>query len=431
MILWLVLSALAAAAALAVALPFLHGHAAPGTRVAGIEVFREQARQLERDLADGVVSAEDAEATRREIERRVIAAARKAEGEDMRELGTKAQVAVAAVTVGWVVVGSALLYGATGRPELAGAAAPRALPSASQLAPQLALPAPTGSMTPAPGTAAAMAPAAPLADVDTMIARLAERLEADPDNLDGWKMLGWSYAGTSRFEDAAGAYARAAALAPGDADILSLRAEALVRADGERVTDRARDAIAEALAADPQNPRARFYQGLAMDQAGDAAGAVTLWLDILAKAPPDAAWTGDLRARIRDRAPDAGIDLAGRPGFAAAPSVAPIAPDLTSPDLTAPTANAPGPTAADIAAAQEMSADDRQAMIRGMVDGLAQRLAEDPDDLEGWHRLIRARVVLGEGAAAQAALDAARAAFAGNSGALQRLDAAARELGLQ
>ncbi|MCB2133166.1 MAG: c-type cytochrome biogenesis protein CcmI, partial [Rhodobacteraceae bacterium] len=60
-------------------------------------------------------------------------------------------------------------------------------------------------------------------------------------------------------------------------------------------------------------------------------------------------------------------------------------------------------TAADIAAAQEMSADDRQAMIRGMVDGLAQRLAEDPDDLEGWHRLIRARVVLGEGAAAQAA----------------------------
>ncbi|MCB2141558.1 MAG: hypothetical protein KDE02_00170, partial [Rhodobacteraceae bacterium] len=65
-------------------------------------------------------------------------------------------------------------------------------------------------MTPAPGTAAAMAPAAPLADVDTMIARLAERLEADPDNLDGWKMLGWSYAGTSRFEDAAGAYARAA-----------------------------------------------------------------------------------------------------------------------------------------------------------------------------------------------------------------------------
>ena len=119
MILWLVLSALAAAAALAVALPFLRGHAAPGTRVAGIEVFREQARQLERDLADGVVSAEDAEATRREIERRVIAAARKAEGEDMRELGTKAQVAVAAVTVGWVVVGSALLYGATGRPELA------------------------------------------------------------------------------------------------------------------------------------------------------------------------------------------------------------------------------------------------------------------------------------------------------------------------
>lgn len=409
MTLWLALTGLTALAALTVALPFLRRRADGGPAVAGIEVFREQARQLDRDVAEGTVSAEDAAATRREIERRVVAAARKAEGDAMRGLAKGTEVAVAAVTVGWVVVGSALLYGATGRPELA-AGAPRATPLPPQ--PQLLLPPPTGAMTPAPGTAAASPQAPGLADVDTMIARLAARLEAEPDNLDGWKMLGWSYSGTGRFEEAAAAYARAAELAPGDAEILSLRAEALVRADGDRVTDRASAAIAGALAADPRNPRARFFQGLAMDQAGDAKGAVTLWLDILKGAPADAAWTGELRDRIRDRAPAAGIDLAGQPGFAETPT-------------------APGPTAADIAAAQEMSAADRQAMIRGMVEGLAARLEQAPDDLEGWHRLIRARIVLGEAEAAQAALDRARAVFAGDAAAQARLQAVAAEMGLK
>ncbi|MCB2136804.1 MAG: c-type cytochrome biogenesis protein CcmI [Rhodobacteraceae bacterium] len=407
MTLWLALLAMTAIAAIAVALPFLRRPAKTDGKVAGIEVFREQARQLERDSADGVISAEDADATRREIERRTIAAARRSEGEGMRDLGEKPRVVIAAVTVGWVVVGGALLYGTTGRPELAG----RGAPHGTIPMPQLALTPPTGSMAPPRGAATAVPQAAPLADVDTMIARLVERLTADPGNLDGWKMLGWSYSGTGRYGEAAEAYTRAAELAPADAEILSLRAEALVRADGDRVTDRALSAIDETLAVDPKNPRARYYQGIALDQAGDAAGAVGLWLDILAGAPPDAPWAGDLRARIQERAPAAGIDLTGRPGFAAPVS--------------------PGPTAADVAAAQDMSASDRQAMIRGMVDGLAARLADAPDDLEGWHRLIRARVVLGDVAEAQAALDTARQTFAGNAGALARLDAAAREMNLR
>lgn len=415
MTLWLFLSLLTALAALAIALPFLRGPAPDAAGKAGIEVFREQARQLERDHAAGIVTAEDAAATRREIERRVVAAARKADGEQMAGLGSKGQVAAVAVTVGWVVVGSALLYGATGRPELAGVVAKPARGVAAS--PLAILPPPSGAMT-APGAAAPVQTpeGSRLDDVDTMIARLAARLEGAPGDVEGWKMLGWSYSGTGRYEDAAGAYARAAALAPGDADILALQAEALVRADADRVTDRAAAVIARALDLDPGNPRARFFNGLAMDQAGDAMGAVTLWLDILDKAPLDTAWTGDLRDRIRERAGAAGIDLAGRRGFAPEADTAPAA--------------TPGPTAADVAAASQMSTEDRQAMIRGMVDRLAERLEGAPDDLEGWHKLIRARMVLGERAEAAAALARARGVFAGDAGALARLDAAAVELGL-
>ena len=90
-------------------------------------------------------------------------------------------------------------------------------------------------------------------------------------------------------------------------------------------------------------------------------------------------------------------------------------------------AGMPGPTQEQVDAAQNMSAEDRQAMIRTMVDRLAEKLKASPDDLDGWQRLIRARLVLGDAAAAAATLKDARDHFKDKAEALSALDALAKE----
>jgi cytochrome c-type biogenesis protein CcmH len=77
----------------------------------------------------------------------------------------------------------------------------------------------------------------------------------------------------------------------------------------------------------------------------------------------------------------------------------------------------PGPSAADVAAAAEMPADQQAAMIEGMVSGLAERLKKEPDDVEGWLRLIRSYAVLGR---SDDAAKAAHSALAGVSDAEDR-----------
>ena len=85
-----------------------------------------------------------------------------------------------------------------------------------------------------------------LPDVNTMIERLAARLETSPEDLDGWRMLGWSYFHTGHFEQAATAYAKAVELDPG-----FRRAQALIaRGQGEGIRRRAAQAAGASLQPD-------------------------------------------------------------------------------------------------------------------------------------------------------------------------------------
>ena len=93
-------------------------------------------------------------------------------------------------------------------------------------------------------------------------------------------------------------------------------------------------------------------------------------------------------------------------------------------------AAAPGPTAQDVEAARSMSKDDQQAMIRGMVDRLAGKLADNPADAAGWLRLLQARMVMGDREQAAKDLASARAQFAEGTPERQQIDAAAGNLGL-
>jgi cytochrome c-type biogenesis protein CcmH len=132
--------------------------------------------------------------------------------------------------------------------------------------------------------------------------------------------------------------------------------------------------IDKALALDPTEPRSRFYQAMGEAQAGRAREALNLLVALEADTPPDAVWRPVVAARIERLARELGLDPARVPGRAEPP-----------PAQQAERAPPPG-----------MSAEDQQKMIRGMVEGLAARLAKEPNDPDGWARLGRSYTVLGE-----------------------------------
>jgi len=166
------------------------------------------------------------------------------------------------------------------------------------------------------------------------------------------------------------------------------------------VTAEAKQAFQNALARDPHEPKARYFIGLADEQDGDTAGAASTWRAMLDEAPVDAPWIPFVRQAL--------ARVTGEPATAA-----------------------PGPTAADVAAASDMSDAQRSTMIRGMVAKLADRLHADGSDVDGWLRLLRAYVVLGDRDKAKDAAADARRALASRPGDLKRVDDLIKDLGIE
>jgi cytochrome c-type biogenesis protein CcmH len=274
----------------------------------------------------------------------------------------------------------------------------------------------TDAPTPAPATA----DAATQPDIDTMIAGLEAKLKENPGDAAGWRMLGWSFFETGRFAEAATAYRRAATLEPDNADYWSSLGESLVLAGSGDIPPDAAKAVATALEKDPKDPRARYFSGVARDMGGDSKGALDDWLALLKDTPAGAPWEADLRRTIEQVAAREKIDIAAR---LAAISPAPAAPSVA-------TAAIPGPTREQMAAASQLPPGQQQAMIQGMVEGLASKLAADPKNADGWIMLMRSRMQLGQSREAAAALASARAAFAGDRTQLGRFSEAAAQLGI-
>jgi cytochrome c-type biogenesis protein CcmH len=317
----------------------------------------------------------------------------------------------AALALAWLLVGSPILarFGAMVRPHvpsIAQGGLGRALFARRNLAilallPFAALPAVLAMRGETPATSAS-APGQSNAvlerarkeaphDLAGAVAQLEARLAREPEDVDGWRLLSRSYTLLGEPEKAAEAARRAAALDAGSGATASESAtgEDLVTAAGGTVVPEARRHFEAALAADAHDPRARFFLGLAQAQDGNNQEALTRWLALEADSPADAPWLEGLRANIDRLAaemklgPDALARLRPAPGRTA----------LAAPPAGA---TAPGPTAADVAAASAMTPDDRSAMIRSMVQRLADRLAQEPGDVDGWLRLGRAYAVLGE-----------------------------------
>ncbi|HSI42279.1 MAG TPA: c-type cytochrome biogenesis protein CcmI [Xanthobacteraceae bacterium] len=231
------------------------------------------------------------------------------------------------------------------------------------------------------------------AELAVLLRRVEARLESHPEDGRGHEVVAPIYLRLGRAEDAAGAWRAAIASLGPSAERESGLGEALTAASGGVVTADAKAAFARAVALDAGAVKARYYLGLAAEQDGRRDEASTIWTALAVGAPADAAWLPTVRAAI------------GRV--------------------------APGPDAAAVAAAQDMTPEQRADMVRGMVERLSARLGEGGGTVDDWLRLVRAWTVLGDEAKARVAASEARQRFAGDAGALGRIDALARELGLE
>ncbi|WP_245759340.1 c-type cytochrome biogenesis protein CcmI [Tranquillimonas alkanivorans] len=323
----------------------------------GVGVFVDQLDEVERDLERGLISEDEARSATAEIKRRLLAASRRDTGHRAPS-GGRSAIFVAALLVPLAAAGYYTLMGAPGVASAAFAE-----------------------------RGAERAQAEQIADLSE---RLRERLESAPDGgpSEGWMLLGQTYLRMGRFDGAARAFATVAER-DGEATsaTFSLLAEALIAAESGIVTPRAERALERALTLDPSNPAASFYRAIALEQAGKLAEAHETLVARLEAAEGPAPWMQSFIAQANR----IGEALDREPL-----TMADFAPML----VTQPR----GPSAADVAAAQEMSEEDRSAFIRSMVDRLAARLEQQPEDLDGWLRLGNAYRVLGE-------TDAARDAY--------------------
>jgi cytochrome c-type biogenesis protein CcmH len=448
MILWIVLTMMAAVAAALVAAPFLRRvEKSQGEGVANVAIYRDQLSEIEREASEGLIDAVQAEAAKTEIKRRALAASQ--EGDALAPGLSSGERTFAAIGVSAVVViGSVGLFALTanfetapdnGSPEVdqtsdatetPGAGSAALSETFSKTAPQAGAKAlPAAGM--ASRGAASLEGGQPsktnaLPSVEEMIQRIVKRLDANPKEVSGWKMLGWSYAGVGRYGDAAEAYAKAIALAPGVAELRSARAEALVRAANGVITPAAKALVVEALDIEPKDPRGRYFRGLAKEQEGDKSGAIAEWSQLVAESDSSEPFIQELKQKL--------AELQGAESGApqqTALSVEPAPPVVSSTAGRAEkSGDERGPSAEDLKKAESMNVSDQNAMVRRMVDSLAARLEKSPHDADGWIKLIRSRIVLQENGAAKESLDRALKAFDSESADRERIIAAARELGL-
>lgn len=335
--------------------------------------YREQLRALDLDIEAGLVPAGEAAGSRAEIGRRLLAA------DERRAAGSPASIgsdrrrlfAIAAtviVVIPAVSLGVYLRLGAPDTPDM-----------------------PLASRSDAPQDN----------QIADAIAKVERHLVSHPQDGRGFEVLAPLFLRLGRYDEAAHAFERALALLGETGARRAGYGQALMLAADGVVTAEARKAFEQAAADDPSLPQPRFYLGVAAAEDGDKVKARTIWTSLMSAAPSDAPWLPLVKAR------------------------------LTALDRAAPPARAEGPASPAGAAIAALPTGAQMTAIRGMVDGLAARLAQDGADKDGWLKLVRAYAVLGERDRALGALADGRRNLSTDPQALADLKGLAHELGLE
>ncbi len=399
---------LALMTAAALALPFFRGRQEAQSRAAyDAQTYRAQLAEIDQDVSRGVLTEAEAKAARIEVSRRLLAATDAMEADGVARTVSPALAKgigiVAAMGIPALAAALYLSIGAAGRPDMP-------LETRTDFEAQMAQ-RPSQKEAERILDRAGFVPEPPVTEeterVAEMIAEVEAILDRKPDDRRGRLILARTEAQIGRYADAWRNYAILAENAEQpDMALYGEMLEAMVSAANGYVSPEAETVVDSGLSLSPGDPRFGHYKALAHAQRGESGRALIVWNALLENAEPDAPWVPMVYGHAERMAQS--LDLAAPPLPEAAPAAG------------------PGPTREQMAAAAEMSDDDRTAMIEGMVAGLAERLAEEPDDLQGWLRLIRAYAVLGRADDRAAALATARATFAEDAAALARIADAAR-----
>jgi cytochrome c-type biogenesis protein CcmH len=340
-----------------------------GARRAGgneATVYKDQLAEIERDVAAGLIGSAEAEAARVEVGRRLLAVADQTNNPPARSSPPLRRVAAALALVGLPLLALAI-YLPLGSPWLADF--------------------PLSERT---RTADATQP------LENLVAQVEQHLEKNPNDGRGWSVLAPVLLRLGRYDEAVSAFRNSLTYNGENATRRADLGEAIAAAAGGVITADAKSEFEHALALDANEAKASYFLGLAAEQDGRNADAAAIWRAMLDKAPADAPWRTLVQAALV------------RVG-------APPAPALSEQTM---------------AAAKDMNAGDREAMIRGMVERLATRLKENGNDVDGWLRLVRAYLVMGDRDKAKGAQSDARQAVGGDAERLKQLNEGLKNLGL-
>ncbi|MGH8757584.1 MAG: c-type cytochrome biogenesis protein CcmI, partial [Burkholderiales bacterium] len=266
---WIVGALFIAGALLLLVLPLLRSKS--NDRVlrsaANVAIYRDQLREIEADLRAGSLSAELYEQARCEIEARLLEDLSAPDSAPVKRQKWHGAAIALALAIPICAVG---LYFIVGNPQ---ALVPANADTSHGLNAQ---------------------------QMQAMVDRLAERLKANPDDGQGWVMLGRSYGVLGRFDDAASAYANAVERLPGNADVLADYADVLGMTQGGRLQGKPETIIERALKVDPDNPKALALAGTAAFEKKDYRAAVDYWEHLLRLAPQDSEFARSVSASIAE-----------------------------------------------------------------------------------------------------------------------------------
>ncbi|MEJ6478421.1 MAG: c-type cytochrome biogenesis protein CcmI [Octadecabacter sp.] len=358
--------------------------------------YRSQLDELERDIGRGVIDADEAKQARVEVARRLLAADR----ENTAQKPDRAQPVLAIGTVAVTAIIGFATYAYLGAPGYYD------LPLKARIAASDVMRASRPSQ--AALAAAAITPAAPEVPDEylTSVNQLREIVPTRPDDLAGWALLATHEARLRNFSAAAKAQTKVVNLKGDKAagDDLRLQVDLLVAAADGLVSPQSETIVRGLLDQDPDDITARYYLGALFNQTDRPDVALRMWRPLVEDGNATQFHVAAARSQIEDAAYRAGVKY------------------------TLPAAR--GPSAQDISDAQDLSAEDRDAMIRSMVAGLSGRLATSGGPATEWARLISAYGVLGETAAATEIWLEASQVFAASGTAMTTLRSAAIAAGV-
>ena len=367
-----------------------------------VSVYRDQLDEVDRDRARGVLSDAEAETVRLEISRRLLDADKRAERGTSDRQGGRNLASVAIPVV--------LLLGAFGLYATLGAPGARDLPIATRLAEIDEAVANRPNQIEAETAAADLLPEPTEPDEGFMnlMEELRTVLADRPDDIPGLMLLARNEARIGNFVAARKAQEHLVAVKGAEATTNDLAAtvETMTFAAGGYISPEAETYLRRLLELDPQNGFGRYFLGLFHVQSGRPDRTFPIWQRLLADSQPNAPWVEIIRSEMPQIAASAGL-------------VYQPPQELRGPDSTA------------IAGAEDMSEEDRQAMIRGMVEGLSSRLADEGGSPEEWMQLVRALTVLGEEDRARIIYNEAKQVYGESEDAMRFIFRAGIDAGLE